>query len=110
MPFYPPEARRGQFPAPRQRFGPPTQNSFNRRNEANYYGNQFDPRQGQQMFNQFDPRQGQQMFNPYQQQPQPSRFGMVSDNLNTMMGHMGTVTNGINMMRQVGGLMSLFRL
>ncbi|AWE07964.1 hypothetical protein DCE79_11440 [Lysinibacillus sp. 2017] len=99
MPFYPPAGRRGPYPIQRQRFGPPPPNAFSRPNNGAFYNG-----------NQFDPRQDQQMFNPYQQQPQPSRFGMVSDNLNTMMGHMGTITNGINMMRQVGGIMSLFRL
>ena len=47
------------------------------------------------------------MFN--NQQPQTSRFGNLSNNLQAMMGHAGTITNGVNMLRQMGSLLSLFR-
>lgn len=105
MQFYRQEMGMGGFPTTGQRFGPPQMsqqqiglpraNEFSRPREFYYAPYPFDPRQGQQ-------------FNPYFQGP-GSRNRGLSDNLNTMMGHMGTITNGINMMRQVGVIMSLFR-
>ena len=107
MPFYR-QDRREQYtyPMPRQnygppqmseqRFGPPRNNAFSRRQDYPSYP--------------MDSRQGQPQFNPYQQQQMPNtRQGNLSDNLNTMMGHVGTITNGINAMRQIGSIFSMFR-
>lgn len=106
MPFYPP--RRGVGPMPRQRFGVPSEGPFRRPNNFNNYPNQYQYNNypDQYQYNNF--RQEQPMFNPYQQS-QNNGFGGLPDHINTVMGHMGTFTNGINMMRQVGALMSLFR-
>lgn len=43
------------------------------------------------------------------QQPQAFRYGSLPNNLNTMMGHAGRIMYGVNMVRQVGSLLSLFR-
>ncbi|MER2029593.1 MAG: hypothetical protein ABS903_10520 [Solibacillus sp.] len=112
MPFFGQNSRAGMFPPNGQQFGPPPQmgrqqmgmprsNEFARPREAFYPPYPVNPRQGQ----------GQQQFNPFpqQQQQQGSRFSGLSDNLNTMMGHVGTLTNGINTMRQVGAMLNLFR-
>ena len=107
MPFYR-QDRREQYPYPmarqrygpqqmfEQQFGPPRNNAFSRRQDYSSYPYPMDP------------RQGQPQFNPNQQMP-GSRQGSLSDNLNTMMGHVGTITNGINAMRQIGSIFSLFR-
>lgn len=103
MPFYPPSNRRNPFQMTRQPYGYPAPNRF--RGQNNFYPspNQF---RGQNQYtappNQFE---STPYFNPYEQPP----YGRAPTNLNTMMGHVGTITNGINMMRQIGGLMSLFR-
>ena len=131
--YYRQDVRRGMFPSARQQrfgppqmsnqsYGPPRPNPFSRLRDAFYSS------QGQQQFNPYqqgpNPRQWQQQYNPYQQAPDPRQWqqpndpfqqapgpgsGSLSDNLNTMMGHVGTITNGINMMRQVGSIFSLFR-
>lgn len=51
-------------------------------------------------------RQGQPPFFYTNQQPP---YGGLPNHLNTIMGHVGTITNGVNMMRQLGSFMSLFR-
>ncbi|OXS76304.1 hypothetical protein B1B04_04825 [Lysinibacillus sp. KCTC 33748] len=80
MPFFPPNSRMRPFPPSyRQGFGPPMQG-----------------------------RQGQPFFNPYQQ-PQTSRFGRLPQHLNTIMGHSGTITYGVNMLRQMGAFMNFLR-
>lgn len=119
MPFYRQNSRTGMFPPNGQQFGPPPQmgrqqmgmprfNEFAGPREA-FYPQPGNTRQGQQQFNPYLQQQ-QQQFNPYpQQQQQGSRFSGLSDNLNTMMGHVGTITNGINTMRQVGAMLNLFR-
>lgn len=94
MPFYPPQYRRGGFPAANRRFGPPPPIPYRRPNE--FFSSS----------NPFNPRQQQPFINPYEQ---PPIYGSFPDDLNTVMDHMGTITNGINMMRQIGGIMSLFR-
>lgn len=81
MPFYPPPNPRGRAPQPY--------------------------RQGFRAPNQFR-RQGQPFFYTNQQPPQ-FRNGGLPNHLNTIMGHVGTITNGVNMMRQIGSIMSLFR-
>ncbi len=89
---------------PRQRFGSPMQNAFPP--QRNRGGPPYPP------FYPQNPNYGpwQQPFNPYEQTPGPGYGGGLSDNLNTIMGHVGTVTNGINAMQQVGSLMNLFRV
>lgn len=94
---------RGPRPMPRQRFGNPMpmQNAY--------------PQQRREPYPPFYPQNPnygpqQQPFNPYQQMQGPGYGGGLSDNLNTIMGHVGTVTNGINAMQQVGSLMNLFRV
>ncbi|WP_230875113.1 hypothetical protein [Lysinibacillus cavernae] len=51
----------------------------------------------------------QQPYYSPNQQMQGSRLGNLPDHLNTIMGHAGTITNGVNMLRQMGALLSLFR-
>ena len=104
MVFYRQNGRGEQYPMARQRYGPsqmsnqrfgsPRNNAFARRQDYSFYP----------MY----PTQEQQPFNPYQQEP-GARNGSFSDNLNTMMGHVGTITNGLNAMRQVGSMFNLFR-
>ncbi|EON70501.1 hypothetical protein [Lysinibacillus sphaericus] len=53
-------------------------------------------------------RQEQPFFYP-NQLPQASRFGRLPDSINAIMGHAGTITNGVNMLRQMGSLLSLFK-
>lgn len=80
MPYFQPNARRGPYPPNnRQYFGPP-----------------------------FRGRMVQPYYSPNQQQ-QGSRLGNLPDHLNTIMGHAGTIKNGVNMLRQMGALLSLFR-
>ncbi|WP_107923763.1 hypothetical protein [Lysinibacillus parviboronicapiens] len=80
MPFYPPNPRRRPLPQRyRQGFG------------SSYQG-----------------RQEQPFFYPMQQ-PQAFKFGNLPDSLNAIMGHAGTITNGVNMLRQMGSLLSLFK-
>src|SRR5690606_41759132 len=83
----------------RQQIGMQRQNEFARPREAFHPPYPVNPRQGQQQFNLY----------PQQQQQQGSRFSGLSDNLNTVMGHVGTITNGINTMRQVGAMLNLFK-
>lgn len=103
MPFYPPPYRRDPFQMPRQRFGPPAPNQF--RGPNNFYppSNQFrGPNNFYPPQNQFESRP---YFNPNEQPP----YGRTPTDLNAMMGHVGTITNGINMMRQLGGALGFFR-
>lgn len=80
MPFYPPNSRMRPFPPSyRQGFGPPMQGT-----------------------------QGQPFFNPYQQ-PQTSRFGRLPQHINTIMGHAGTITYGVNMLRQMGAFINFLK-
>lgn len=102
MPFYPPRYRRDSFQMGGQRFGPPAPQPFRGPNpffaSQQFRGpNNFYPQQ-----NQFESRP---YFNPNEQPP----YGRAPTDLNTMMGHVGTITNGINMMRQIGGVLGLFR-
>ena len=88
MPYYSPDPRRRPVPRSyRQNFNPM------------YQGRREQP------FSFNNPRP----FSFNNQQPQNSRFGNLSNSLNTMMGHAGTITNGVNMLRQMGSLLSLFR-
>lgn len=80
MPFYPPNRRSPSFQPPnRQGFRSP------------YSGMQQHP-----------------FYGPPQQQP-PSRFGQMPQQLNTLMGHADKISYGVNMIRQVGAIVSLFR-
>ncbi|MGE7696493.1 hypothetical protein ACQKNC_20750 [Lysinibacillus sp. NPDC094177] len=82
MPFYPPNPRMRPFPPRyRQGFGPPP------------------PMQG---------RREQPFFYPNQQH-QTSRFGRLPQHINTIMGHAGTITNGVGMLRQMGAFLNFFR-
>lgn len=80
MPFYPPNRR-------------------NRSYQPRYSPGFRSPYQGMQQQPFFDPTQ----------QPAPSRFGQLPDHLNTLMGHAGKISYGVNMIRQVGAIVSLFR-
>lgn len=81
MPFYPPPNMRRRTPPPyRQGFRTPDQ--FRRQRQPFLYPNQ--------QLSQF-------------------RNGGLPNHLNTLMGHVGTITNGVNMMRQIGSIMSIFR-
>ena len=91
----------GGPPMQRQRVGFPMQNAFPP--QRNFYP-PFYP----QNPNNFGP--WQQPFTPYEQRQGLGSGGGLSDNLNTIMGHVGTLTNGINAMQQVGSLMNLFRI
>jgi len=80
MPFFQPNPRRRPSPPSyRQSFGPP------------YRG-----------------RQEQPYFYP-NQQPQVSRFGRLPNHVNTLMRHAGTISYGVNMIRQMGSFLSIFR-
>lgn len=109
MPFYGRNFRPGMFPPNGQQFGPQPQ--IGRQQTGMPRSNEFArPREAFYPPYPVNPRQGQQQFNPYpQQQQQGSRFSGLSDNLNTVMGHVGTLTNGINTMRQVGAMLNLFK-
>ncbi|MED4403362.1 hypothetical protein [Metabacillus fastidiosus] len=55
-------------------------------------------------------RQPGYLFSPNQNQQAPaSKIQGLSGNLNKMMGHVGKVTNGVNMIRQIGSIISLFK-
>lgn len=111
MLFFGQNSRVGMFPPNGQQFGPPPQmgrqqmgmprpNEFGRPREVFYPSYPVNPRQGQQQAN---------FYTQQPQQQQGSRFSGLSDNLNTVMGHVGTITNGINTMRQVGAMLNLFK-
>lgn len=103
MTFYPSPYRRNLFQMPRQSHGLSRQTRLRGPNDYAASPNQF---RGVNNYiapqNQFESRP---YFNPYEQPP----YGRPRTDFNTMMGHVGTITNSINMMRQIGGLMSLFR-
>ena len=117
MRFYPPDSRRR--PAPpfyRQQFRPSNRmgrqadyyyspNQFRRPDQANFYAEQF--RRQYYPPNQYT-RQDSPFSNPYEQQ-RPSRFGRLPQHFNTLMGHAGTLQNGVNMMRQISSLLGMFR-
>lgn len=86
-------------PMARQPFGYPMQSPYQPPRSAN---NPMYPQ------NPFRYRQGQQPFAPYQQMPM-QRPAERPDHLNTIIGHMGTINNGLNMIKQVSSIMSLFR-
>lgn len=93
MQFYPPDPRRRPTPPPyRQRVMPP--NQFQRQDDSFFYLNQVTQ---------------QNPFLPPNNQPQVSRFSRLPDHLNTIYGHMGTIRNGVDMMRQLGAFLSRFR-
>ena len=125
MPFLPPRSSGGVPRQYRQSSRVPFQSRRQGRPYYNippgqpqpFYNN---PPGQQQPFYNPGPYQQQQPFNgPYyqqpfnnqyfQQQPQGSNFGRLPDQLNRIMGHAGTITNGVNMMRQMGAIFSLFR-
>lgn len=108
MPFFQQYPRRGPDP---QDFG--TYQS--RRQRPYFYANQARPErsnffsnQGRQPPNYYPNQSWPQPYqiNPYEPTPP---FGGLSDNLNTLMGHAGTITNGVNLMRQIGSFISLLR-
>lgn len=80
----------------KHRFDAPVYNRFRGQNDFFSYQNQYETRGWQPPINSYE-------------QPQTSPFGELPHHLNQMMGHVGTITNGVNMMRQIGGLFSLFR-
>lgn len=79
MPYFQPNYRRGVYPS----------------NQIGTFGPPFRGRTMQPNY-------------PPNQQFQAPRIGRLPD-LNTIMGHAGTITNGVNMLRQMGALLSLFR-
>lgn len=117
MRFYPPDPRRG--PAPplyRQRFGPPNQmtrqfdsyyypDQFRRSENPNFYAEQF-TRQYYHPTQNIGP---DSQFSNYAEQPRFSRLAKLPDQFNTLMGHAGTIQNGLNMMRQFGSFLGRFR-
>lgn len=125
MTFYPPNTGRGPFPPRyRQNFGPPPfgrqggpmpGGPFRRQTpyfqQQNQMGNPYYSQgpfgnQGQSFFNQNQfGQQGPAAYYPNQQ------FGArgLTGNLSNLMGHVDTVKNGVNMLRQFGSLMTLFR-
>ena len=117
MRFYPPDSRRG--PAPpyyRQQFGPSNRmgrqtdyyyypNQFRRPDNTNFYAEQF--RRQYYPPNQYT-RQDAPFSNSYEQL-RPSRFGRLPEHFNTLMGHAGTLQNGINVMKQISSLLGMFR-
>ncbi|TLS37040.1 hypothetical protein [Pseudalkalibacillus caeni] len=81
MPFFPPNNRPGSFSQFPQRppFGRPPGNLPQGPNLWNQYGSQPEQKPG------------------------------LTGNLSKMMSHVGTISNGINMMKQVGSMLSLFK-
>ena len=118
MRFYQPDYRRGPVPPLyRQRFGPPNQmtrqaepyfypNQFRRPGNPNFYAEQF---RGQYYHPNQNTGQNLPFSNTAEQQPRFSRLAKLPDHFNTLMGHAGTVQNGINMMRQLGSFLGRFR-
>lgn len=103
MPFYPPRYRREPFQMTGQRFGPPMPNQFRGQNHFYSPSNQFS---GQRNF--LGPQsqlESRPYLNPYEQPP----YDRAPMDFNTMMGHVGTITNGLSAMRQIGGIIGLFR-
>lgn len=77
-------------------------------------------RGGQQLFNQaqgrpqpgaFNPNQGSPQQPPFNgnQQPRPGFFTRLPDNINKIYGHVGTIRNGVDMVRQLGAFLNAFR-
>lgn len=79
---------------PQQQFGSPRNNAFSRGQDYASYPYPMDP------------RQGQMQTNPNPQMPVNRRNNL---DLDTMMGHVGTITNGINAMRQLSSIFNLFK-
>lgn len=90
-----------------------------RRDEAYYYPNQTMSRREAYMDPREIRRRDEAYYYPYPmrgQNPPPnpnhrprSNFERLPEQLNSIAGHMGTITQGINIMRQVGSLLSMFR-
>ena len=93
-PFYNPNqfGNQGPFYSPNQ-FG--NQGPFYNPNQFGNQGSFFNP-------NQFG------MQDPASYYPNQQFGGSRLGGLNTLMGHVGTVTNGVNMLRQLGSLVNLF--
>lgn len=115
MSYYPPEQRRRAFsqdarrgpvpPGYRQNFVPPNEM---RRPENPYFYNQQPPQQAQGY-----PQQGYpQVPQGYQQQaqgyPQQGPRRRLPD-MNRMMDHAGKISEGINIVRQIGALFNFYR-
>ena len=117
MRFYPPDFRGGPMsPTYRQRSRP--SNSIGRQNDFYYYPNQFRRPEnpnfyGDQFRRQYYPPNqytGQSLpFSNRYEQPRPSRLRNLPQHFNTLMGHAGTLQNGVNMMRQISSLLGMFR-
>ena len=118
MRFYPPNPRRGPGPLfYRQRFGPPPRmrrqpdsfnypDQFRRPADPNFYAEPF----GRQYNNPANQNPGQDLpASTPSEQPRFSRLARLPDQFNTLMGHAGTIQNGINTMRQLGSLLRIFR-
>lgn len=84
--------QRSPFGAPQQPYGGSFRN-FNRM-QPNFYN--------PQNFN-----NQQQYFNNFQQSPR--QRPPIGDTFNMLAGHMGTLNNGVNMIRQMGSLLGLLR-
>lgn len=84
------------------------QNQFGNQGQSFLNRNQFG-NPGQSFFNQNQfGAQDPAAYNPNQQFG-GSGLGGLPGQLNTIMGHVGTLTNGVNMLRQLGSIMTLFR-
>ena len=117
MVFYPPNPGRGQFqPRYRQRYQ--SDRSFGRQPAPFFYPNQpyGDPYRMQgfpgNMSNWMGPSNpfGSQPYPNYYPNQQPGAPYGMPNTLNTLMGHVGNITNGVNMIRQLGSFLGFFRI
>lgn len=122
MPYYPPDPRRRAALPPiyQQRLVNPQllrrqedlyfQPSQIRRQEDFFYHPPQMRRQNSPFLNPNQTmRQGLPLASPPNQQQQFSRFGRLPEQLNTIMGHVGTVTSGVNTIKQIGSFLKLLR-
>ena len=108
MPFYPPDDRRRAFTqGPRRGAVPPYRPNFGPSNEMRRPDNPY-------MYNQQQPQRNpqQQMPQGYPQQvPQgyPQQAPRRRPDINRMMDHAGKISEGINIVRQIGALFNFYR-
>lgn len=77
--------------------------SIRRQDEAYFYPGQMGGREVTQYY------PSEMRGRNYPPKRPQSSFERLPDHLNTIMGHMGTITQGVNMMRQIGSLLSMFK-
>lgn len=104
MQFYQPNFGGRPIPTYPQNFVSPT--AYRRPNNTLYYPSEFvRPMDSYYFPNHLYPANRQPYYSPYQQTG-PSK---LPNALNLIMDHAGTITSGVNMVRQIGSIMSLFR-